>query len=223
MKIKPALNTLLITLLLFFSVLSTAGDELVFESCTDSRGRTLPVIADGQQAMLVRGAVEQGRRVISYNPDALPRLSATTRLFFYAHQCARLGMTDASLSAEQARQADCIGLNTLLAGKMLPYDALPGLQTALSFSEAEWALLPGPVREFDLAACQAQGRSVLRLPLGNTPSAGQSDWNNCIRHCADPLLQCRKTCPGNTCGLCESAYEICQTACGRAPDARRAP
>lgn len=223
MKTQSAFNTLLITLLLLFSGLSTAGDNLVFESCTDSHGRTLPVIADGQQAMLVRGAIEQGRRVIRYNPDALPRLSATTRLFFYAHQCARAGITNTDLSAERARQVDCIGLNTLLTGRMLPYDALPGLQNALSFSEAEWALLPGPARKFDLAACQAQGGSVLRLPLANPPSARQSDWNNCIRHCADPLLQCRKTCSENACNHCETAYETCQTACGSAPDARLAP
>jgi hypothetical protein len=198
-----------------------AEEVTIFETCVDSRGKTLPAVADYQQRMLVRTAREEGRPVIRYNPEALPRLTSATRLFFYAHQCARQGLDDAGkdIPVARARMADCIGLNTLLDGGMLMYRDLPALQSELAFSDAEWELLPGPQRSFDLSTCRATGNGVLRLPLATVPAARQTAWNNCLRACADRLWHCRKPCAGSECASCLPAYEQCKAACGDAPDA----
>jgi hypothetical protein len=198
-----------------------AEEVTIYETCVDSRGKTLPAVADYQQRMLVRTASEQGGPVIRYNPEALPRLTSATRLFFYAHQCARQGLDDAGKDSPvaRARMADCIGLNTLLDGGMLKYRDLPALQAELSFTDAEWELLPGPQRSFDLSTCRATSHGVLRLPLATVPSGRQTAWNNCLRACADRLWHCRKPCGGSECASCLPAYEQCKAACGDAPDA----
>lgn len=206
-------------LILLLSGLSAVAEVTTFESCMDGRGGTLPAVADSRQTMLVRTVAEQGRPVIRYNPELLPALPLPARLFFYAHQCARhgLGDTDAAISVARARQADCIGLNTLLAGKLLKHEDLPALQAALSFSDAEWELLPGPPRSFDLSTCRTTERGVLHLPLADQPSAQQTAWNNCVRACADRLWTCQKHCSGNACESCLEANGQCKAACGSAP------
>jgi len=153
----------------------------IFESCTDRRGNGVPVLPDTAQVALVRSAVEAGRTVIRYNAEALTRLSTSGRVFFYAHQCARLGLDDAGKDMTSARTADCLGLNALLDGGMLKYGDMPDLQAELSFSDAEWELLPGPPRNIDLSTCRPTGLGVLRLPLATPPSARQTTWNNCLR------------------------------------------
>jgi len=191
----------------------------IFESCTDRRGNGVPVLPDTAQAALVRSAVEAGRTVIRYNAEALTRLNTSGRLFFYAHQCARLGLDDAGKDMTSARTADCLGLNALLDGGMLKYGDMPALQAELSFSDAEWELLPGPPRNIDLSTCRRTGPGVLRLPLATPPSALQTTWNNCLRACADRLWSCQKTCGSSECASCQATYGHCKAACGEAPEA----
>ncbi|WP_428828207.1 hypothetical protein ACLIKD_10020 [Azonexus sp. IMCC34842] len=220
MSRKNWLALLAATLALLLSGLSAATEVTIFETCQDGRGQTLPAVADEQQAMLVRTVTERGRAVIRYNPEVLPRLTPAARLFFYAHQCARhgLGEADQTIPVTRARQADCIGLNTLLADKMLTYPDLPALQAALSFNDTEWELLPGPPRSFDLANCRATARGVLHLPSVDQPSARQTAWNNCVRACADRLWTCQKHCAGASCDSCLTANGQCKASCGSPPD-----
>jgi hypothetical protein len=195
-----------------------AEEVAIFEHCVDRRGNSVPVLPDAGQATLVRSAVEAGRTVIRYNSAVLSRLSASGHLFFYAHQCARLGFDEAGKSMASARTADCIGLNTLLDGGMLKYGDLPNLQAELSFSNAEWELLPGPPRNIDLSTCRPTGPGVLRLPPATPPSVRQTAWNDCLRACADRLWRCQKSCGNSECASCLATYGQCKAACGEAPE-----
>lgn len=197
------------TLAILLSGPAVAADPMVFESC-DSRGLTVPALPDSRLDVLVTSVSEQGRPAIRYNPEILPRLSANARLFFYAHQCARLGLNDA---ANAARRADCVALNTLLDGDQLKYKDLPALQAELQFSAEEWSLLPGPARQIDLSNCRASSGDVLRLPLARQPSPRQEEWNSCVRACADRLWSCRKSAQAGAGDNCQTAYDQCRSNC----------
>lgn len=216
---------LLVAALLFSHVgVLQATDASLFESCTDGRGRTLKAVGDSQQSVLVRSVVESGVPTIHYRSDLLPRLSQNARLFFYLHECARVGLGDPTGGRvpERVRLADCKGLDALLASGVFKRSEIPALQAELSFSEQEWALLPGLPRNFDLARCVGQRGNVLSLPPGVPPSARQTGWNDCVRACADRLWTCQKTsCSGAGCASCTGAYEACNTACGPSPEVGR--
>lgn len=204
------------------SFLAAAAEPLIFDSCLDAQGRTVTAIADSEQAVLVRSDSQESQPSIRYNPDVLPGLGSVSRLFFYAHQCARLGLPAgaAESAAEIARQADCLGLGALIGGKLLRREDVPALQAALTFSDAEWALLPGPPRSFNLANCRVSGGGVLQLPLARQPSPRQTVWNNCIHACGDRLWTCQKRCGHADCANCLSAFSLCKSGCGDDPSAR---
>lgn len=185
--------------------LAGAAETAILDSC-DSRGQRIPARPDSALPVLVSTVSDQGRPAIRYNPEILPRLSANARLFFYAQQCALLGLNAA---AGMARRADCVALNTLLDSEQLKYADLPALQAELKFSAEEWALLPGPPREIDLSNCRFSSGDVLRLPLAQPPSPRQDAWNTCVRACADQLWSCRKTPSAN----CQAAYDQCRSSC----------
>ena len=219
MKPSPWLRRLAATLTFLLPFLAGAAEPLIFDSCLDARGQTVVAVADSEQTVLVRGDSAQGQPLLRYNPDLLPRLDNPTRLFFYAHQCARLGLpAEQAASAASARQADCLGLGALLASKLLTRADVPALQAALNFSDAEWALLPGPPRSVDLASCPVSDRGVLRLPVAGAPSAQQTAWNNCTRACGDRLWQCQKQCGHADCASCQGAFTACRSACGAGPE-----
>jgi hypothetical protein len=220
MTTYPRLRRLAAALTLLLPWLAGAAEPLIFDSCLDARGQTVAAVADPELPVLVRGDSVQGQPVLRYNPDLLPRLDQPTRLFFYAHQCARLGLpaSDQANGAASAHQADCLGLGALLASTLLRRADLPTLQAALVFSDAEWALLPGPPRSFDLASCPVSDRGVLRLPVATMPSAQQIAWNNCTRACGDRLWQCQKQCGHADCASCQSPFNTCRNACGSGPE-----
>lgn len=188
-----------------------AESTTTFESCTDTSGRTLPVQEDSSLPTLVATIRNKAGASIHYNPSVLPRLKPATRLFFFAHECARNSLGDsgrAAMSVEWSQRADCLGLSTLLDGGLLKREELADLQADLSFSEAEWALLPGLPRTFDLGACHSRG--VVKLPAATPPSAGQVAWDKCVRGCAGPLLSCGDR--------CMDTYRQCVAGCGSRPD-----
>lgn len=203
-----------VAMALLLSASALAAGVTTFESCVDANGKTLPAEIDDTQAMLVRTVTDQGKTTIHYNPAVLPRLTFGARLFLYSHQCARQGFGAAkkSLSVAQAKQADCIGLNTLLNSDMLQREDLPSIQAELSFTDEEWKLLPGPARSFELTSCHQTHGTVLRLPVDVPPSDKQVSWNNCTRACADRLWTCQKG--SSTREGCMEAYRQCKSACG---------
>lgn len=198
-------------------LLAAAAEPLIFDSCLDARGNSIPAVADAAQTMLVRGDSEQGRTVIRYNPEVLPDLAPASRLFFYAHQCARSGLPAQANPAAAAAQADCLGLGSLLASKLLRPEDIPALQAGLAFNDGEWARLPGPPRQFDLAGCRVSSSGVLRLPLATPPSPSQSAWNTCTRTCGDRLWTCQKQCGHADCERRINAFSTCKQACGEGP------
>jgi hypothetical protein len=192
-----------------------AADVTTFDSCIDASGHMLAAEADYQQTMLVRTIDDQGQPAIRYNPGVLPRLTFGARLFLYAHECARHGL-GTPLSVAQAQRADCIGVNTLLAGEMLKREDLPSVQTELKFTDAEWTLLPGPPRAFNLTTCRPTSGGGLKMPTTALPSEQQTAWNNCARACADRLWACQKHCGGANCESCLDANRQCKVGCGGA-------
>jgi len=208
-----------VAIIFFLPLVAAAAEPLIFDSCLDAEGRTVTAVADSEQAMLVRTDSQHGQRSIRYNPDVLPRLDSASRLFFYAHQCARLGLPAGvpERAADNARRADCLALGALLASKLLWREEVPALQAALTFSDAEWALLPGPPRRFDLAGCRVSSGGVLQLPPAAQPSARQTAWNNCIHACGDKLWICQKHCSRADCENCLGAFGLCRSGCGDDP------
>jgi hypothetical protein len=204
-----------------FSTLTWASDATVYESCTYSTGKTVVAEIDYALPVLVRSIDDHAQPTIRYNPSLLPRLKPSTRLFFFARECGRqaLHMPEAGTepAMAQARQADCVAVATLLGGGLLQRADLPALQGDLHFSPEEWALLPGPPRDFDFAACPR--RDVLKMPLAILPNAQQAGWNACVRVCGDRLRTCQKSCRGESCdSRCLAVYDQCEETCGKRPE-----
>ena len=217
MTTRYGLRRFAAALIVSLPCLALAGEPLIFDSCLDAQGRTVPAVADSEQPMLVRSASAQGRPQLRYNPEVLPGLDAASRLFFYAQQCARSGLAAQADPATSVRQADCLGLGALLASQLIRRDEVPALQAALVFTDAEWALLPGPPRSFDLTSCQVSERGVLRLPVAGTPSPQQTARNQCTHACGDQLWHCQKQCGHAGCASCLDSFNQCRSACGAGP------
>ena len=204
---------ILIVLCLTLATGLAQAEMLELDSCVDASGNTIQSEMDGSLSVLVRSGMEDGRRVIRYNPDLLPELSAGAKQFFFAHACARLAMGDRSggeATLAQARRADCLGLATLRdSGLLRGPDAVQKLQAELVFSPEAWAQLPGPQRSFDLLACQARGG--IRLPLATPPSEAQVGRNACVRSCGDQLLRCQRRSDAGE--GCQGAYDRCEAVC----------
>lgn len=198
----------LLTLLLGLGVGPVRAEMVELQSCTEADGRTVPGVADPSLDVLVRSGLDGGHRVIRYNPELLPRLSAAARQFFFAQECAKLGQgvaPGAATSPARARQADCIGVAVLQAsGALGEPAALQALQDELVFSPDEWAQLPGPRRPFNLTACPPG--AAIALPLATPPTANQLEWDACIRGCGDRLFRCRDD-------GCLDSFRGCEAAC----------
>jgi hypothetical protein len=216
MSMKTSYGLLAVALTLLMSGSALAGDVTTFESCVDGKGKTLPAAEDTQQAMLVRTVTDNDQATTRYNPDVLPRLSFTARLFLYSHECARhgLGGSGKMISLALARLADCMAANTLVGSEAVKREDLPALQAELGFSEAEWQLLPGPMRNIDITHCRPTGGGALRLPVDTPPTDKQVGWNNCVRACADKLWSCQKRGGGDS--ACLETHAQCKAACGPA-------
>lgn len=192
-----------------------AGGEL-FDGCLDARGKPLAAIVDDALPQVALAAQSGGRIELRHNPARLPELSQRARMFYFAHECARiaLGHPLAERSVERARQADCWALATLeRSGEMAAPEARRELETELMVEDAQWAAIPGPRRVIDLAACSVRGG--LRLPSSAPPNDAQMRVDRCVQGCGDRLWQCQNRCDGEACrGRCLSGYGACEKACG---------
>lgn len=192
----------------------SAQEQITFDGCIDPAGGAVRAVLDPSLVTSFETRMEGGRPVIRYNPDALPRMQTPTRLFFFAHECARINLGYAPVAARMlvdARRADCWGLVTLLRSGLIDERSVATIQSDLSFSVDEWSLLPGPPRGFDLPAC-VQAHAARPSLLHPTP--GQDDWNTCARSCGDALLVCQKrVCAGPACEPCVRTYDQCVAAC----------
>ncbi len=192
------------------------ADVTTFEGCTDAAGRSVRTEMDSGIAKIVQSSVENGEPVIRYNPQLLPGMGANSRLFFFAYECARFALgqpVGREMPAARQRQADCLAVETLVNSKLIGEpDGVRALQAELVFEPSAWAALPGSQRSFDFAACPK--RSALKLPSAGPPSAGQTNWNTCVRVCGDRLRKCQTACRGESCvNACVATYDRCESTC----------
>lgn len=194
-----------------------AGGEL-FDGCVDADGRTIATTIDHGLDRVALAASENGKAVLRYNPRQLPGLSSRARLFFFAHECARLALGQplaTQRTLERARQADCWAAATLQrSGELVAPDALRDLRAELVVGKNDWAALPGPARAIDLAAC-GRPPGALRLPDSAPPSEAQARVNHCVQVCGDRSWQCQNRCRDESCrAQCLTGYGSCEAACG---------
>ena len=194
-----------------------AGGEL-FDGCVDAGGRNIATTIDYGLKQVALAASEDGKAVLRCNPQKLPSLSSRARLFFFAHECARLALGHplaAQRTLQRARQADCWAAATLQrSGEMDAAQALRDLRAELVVGKDDWAALPGPARAIDLAAC-SRPPGALRLPDSAPPSEAQARANHCVQICGDRSWQCQNRCRDETCrAQCLTGYGSCEAACG---------
>ncbi len=204
----------LLAVALMLTLGAARGEEyLTFQGCVDADGRAVPSQLDRSLVRAVDTAYVGGRPTIRYNPDVLPELRSDTRLFMYAHECARheLGLpAGEARTLEDARRADCAGLATLLRSDLLVPRDVAAIEHDAALTPDAWALLPGPARTLALDACLEE---LAARPSLAHPVKAQPDWNSCVRACGEPLRACKRTCSGAACDDCQSRYEQCSSMC----------
>lgn len=205
----------LLALLLGLASATARAEPVELDSCIDGNGQTIRAEQDSSLKVLVQSGMSGGQRIIRYNPDVFPKLSATAMQFFFAHECARAAAGDAPgarPNASRAQSADCVGVTTLQASGLLKdAAAVEALQAELVFSDDQWAQLPGPRRAFNLTACPRQ--TSLAIPRAAAERPDQAEWDSCIRVCGDRSFRCQGKCRGADCDGCQAAYDRCQAAC----------
>jgi hypothetical protein len=208
--------SLLACLLMLLAAPASAQVRLVFDGCVDARGNAVRSIADPSLSRAFESGVENGSSVIRYNAGVPADLPDHVRLFFYAHECARLELgqdATALRTVGDAWRADCRALDTILQSGLMSAQYVALLQDDLMLTEAEWDAMPGPKREIDLPSC-ARGEALQRLHIPAQPSAARESWNACVHKCGDTLLQCqRRTCNSLDCPACMPANQSCVAAC----------
>jgi len=191
------------------------GEEVTtFHGCLDAAGRAVPSLLDPALERVVETDQDAGAVVIRYNPERVSELRPATRLFLFAHECARheLGLaTGRTRTLIDARRADCAGLATLLRSKLIETGDVAGIEGDPALRADTWALLPGPARRLALGACLDE---LAARPSLATPVAHQPDWNVCVRSCGETLRACRPGCrTPAACGACQQTYEQCSRMC----------
>jgi hypothetical protein len=146
-----------LTLLLLFAVAKPTLAQASFDGCVDFRG--MPVVSimnTSIQDVAMATYAPNGAPVIVYNPNVVVWLSAPTRLFFYAHECAHhvLAHEVRGNSLTQEQEADCWAIAYLIKIGMLGQNDVAEIQQDIArFGKADWIHLPGPVRAINLRFC----------------------------------------------------------------------
>lgn len=95
---------------------TSAQAQITFDGCVDRAGGAVHAVLDTALVSAFETRVESGHPVIRYNPDALPRMQPPTRLFFFAHECARINLGFAPLAARMLAEliSPCVKVVTWL-------------------------------------------------------------------------------------------------------------
>ncbi|MDB5813708.1 MAG: hypothetical protein JWN23_825 [Rhodocyclales bacterium] len=186
------------------------AQNMSFDGCTDAQGKPVAGIADEKLPLVAQFGLAEGKPVIRYNPQALPRLLLETRLFVFAHECGRqyLGFpAEGERTAEQARQADCWAYDSLKRTVLANASVLSAVEDDLNVEASDWVQLPGPPRALKLASCPANpvSKGSLKLPAG----PARDKWDSCEQACGAKLFSCGRA------ASCEAAFNQCSAACGK--------
>jgi len=147
----------LIFVLLFLLLPQQAHAQVTFDGCVDFRGIPVASIRDSSiQDVAIANIAPNGAPIILYNPHILGMLSAPTRLFFYAHECAHHALAHAvkNIPMTREQEADCWGIRTLVSRNMVSGSDLALIQQDLdAFAPGDWTHLPGRQRAINLQLC----------------------------------------------------------------------
>ena len=137
-----------------------AAAQMTPSGCLDMFGQPILALASHRirDVGLARRDKSRGP-VIIYNPRRLARLKPSTRVFFYAHECAHhaLGHTVGlghPLAVEQ--DADCWAIRNLVKRNIFSHHDIKMVQTDLAkLGRGDRTHLPGPERAKRLPGCLA--------------------------------------------------------------------
>jgi hypothetical protein len=188
------------------------AQNMAFDGCTDARGNAVAALADEKLPLVAEYGLADGKPVIRYNPQLLPRLLLETRLFVYAHECGRqyLGFqATGERTAIQARQADCWAYNTLKRSVLSTAPVVTAVEDDLTMVAGDWAVLPGPAREVKLASCPTGTGPATAGSLALPKGAARDKWDMCQQACGAKLYSCGRS------AACEATFNQCSAACGK--------
>jgi hypothetical protein len=188
------------------------AQRMAFDGCTDAQGNVVTAVADDTLPQVAQYGLADGKPVIRYNPQALPRLLLETRLFVYAHECGRQYLGFAATgerTAAEARQADCWAYNTLKRSVLATPATLAAVEDDLNMARDDWAMLPGPRREVKLANCPAVTAPSTAGSLALPSGPAREKWDRCQQACGAKLYSCGRS------ASCETAFNQCSAACGK--------
>jgi hypothetical protein len=208
-------TTLLVAAAAALTVGVARGEEMTtFHGCADAAGQAVPSLLDTALERVVDTDRRGASAVIRYNPERLPELRPATRLFFYAHECARheLGLAAArTRTPDDARRADCAAIATLSRSRLLDAGEVAAVEGDPALTAEAWSLLPGPPRRLALGNCLA---ALAARPSLVSPAPHQPDWNTCVRGCGEALRACRTGARVAGAGdACQRTYEQCSSTC----------
>jgi hypothetical protein len=168
---------------LFVVLLSsrTLAQGPVYEGCVDSSGVPVVSVPANIPDIAMARILADGRPAILYNLYVLSWVSAPTRLFFYAHECAHhvLGHLTAALGSDAEHKADCWAIRTLQDSQLVDDTDISAIQLDIArFGRGDWAHLPGPARAIDLRECLNE-------------ISGESGGGSDSVHCKTDYDECR--------------------------------
>ncbi|NMH15584.1 hypothetical protein GV368_00350 [Tepidiphilus sp. B18-69] len=194
---------------------SEGGDP--FAACTDAGGRIVAVREDPSARKIFETRVVDGEPVIVHNPKRLPELWPKARLFFFAHECARIQagfLPPTPRTLTQDRLIDCDALEWLARGGWVQGDDVPLIEQAIgALSRAQWRQVPGEPRRVELAACYQR----FIESMAEEAEGKRRDWSRCVEVCGEQMVGCRAA--GGRVGEisvdCMRVYLICVDICNR--------
>jgi len=200
----------LLAALLLMLAWPVMAQNMAFDGCTDAKGNAIPALADDKLEVVALAGLSEGKPVIRYNPQILPRLLLETRLFVFAHECGRqyLGFpATGDRTLIQAREADCWAYSTLKRSVLSTAPVLSAVEDDLAMAPDDWKQLPGPAREIKLASCPAGPVTSGSLALPTGPA--RDKWDKCQQGCGAKLFSCGRS------ASCEATFNKCSAACGQ--------
>lgn len=173
----------LLVLVMLGWVMNPVHAQIYFDGCTDANG--VPVVTrldDGLPVVAMAATEPDGRPVIRYNPHVLAWLAPPTRLFFFAHECARVqrgyGVAHPLPAADEG-EADCVAITALNGRGLLGERDLGLIEYDIGrLGRRDWAYLPGAYRILNLQRCLRPHRAPFEpeAPTSSCCDANGRKW-----------------------------------------------